>query len=485
MSRIFDDLPSSNLNLNLDLNSNLNSLLTNNNEKTHKLAYEWSFWQHFRPTSIPTDTMTLTSSSTLPSNVDTNTEIESIDNETNDKIIINYSDSKTHHLSTNADNNTNAGINNDKNDTVNHEIIDNGDADEEKTDNTDNTADLRAAQYVNGTTLLSFPKFNSSSNNEQTDTIDSVEQFWESLINLKNLNEVPIDTEYFFFKKGIKPLWEDEFNKNGGRWYFSFNNNNQKHRRNFMSVFWELLLIKLVSGQFLPTNFQLPLNEEILDNSEFNNLECKIKLSNKELNKLILDDIAGIVVSLRSKKIIISIWNTHLSYEKFKKDNDINGNSKDIEYNHTFREHLNPKSKHIFEEIGLTTYQFRQLIYESVSETLNEALNLVKTKETANDLNKTYKQKIFKYTPHFVDPTTENNKKGKYKSKKNSNGNTNNNGNYNKNKNNNEDSEKFSNLGKIRKKVEFNDNGLMVEELNVLSFKQKWNRKRRPVINKI
>ncbi|KAG0683766.1 hypothetical protein C6P40_001206 [Pichia californica] len=458
MSRIFDDLPSS-----------LNTSFKNDDDKSHKLAYEWTFWQHFRPTSIPTDTTKDQQSNEQDDETESiSTEFESLHTESN------YT--------------------------------------EESTTNTTpiTTADMRDVQYLNGTTLLTFPKFNNSISNlqiNQTDTIDTIEQFWESFINLKSINDVPIDTEYFFFKKGIKPMWEDEFNKNGGRWYFSLNNNNLKHRRNLMCVFWELLLIKLISGNFLPLNFELPLNNEILDNPEFNELNCEKKLSNKELNKLIMDDIAGIVISLRSKKIIISIWNTHLSYEKYKIDNKINNNTnidnnnlncvKNEEYNHMFRENLNFKSKHIFEQIGLTIYQFRQLIYESISQTLYEALNLVKTKENSADLNRAYKQKIFKYLSHFHDTPriTDNNKKlngngngnnNKFKSKKNFN-----NGDWNSYKNltsingtklSNSETEKFSNLGKLRKKVEFTNEGLMVEELNVLSFKQKWNRKRRPFL---
>lgn len=441
MSRIFDNLPSS---------------LSGPKGSPHKLAYEWSFWQHFRPTSISSASEELNVNATEDNNEQTQLESEMVFDTTVDKL---------------------KDISLDK---IAETPLEN-DGEMEKNEK----ADMRAAQYIEGTTLLNFPKvFSSDGNEEQTDTIDTVEQFWESLCNLKNINDVPIDTEYFFFKKGIKPLWEDEFNKKGGRWSFSFSNSHLKYRKNFLCVFWELLLIKLISGQFLSTDFMLPLSDKVLDNKEFKDIQCKMHMSNEELNKLVLDDIAGIVISVRSKKIILSIWNTHLSYEKYKKDNDITGSVKSEEYNHFFRERLNPKTKHIFEEIGLTTYQFRQLIYQSVSQIFYEAIELVKTNESAQDLQRIYKQKVFKYSPHFVDGYS---KKTKFKTKRtpndwNSYKNNNNGSAYGGDKSSYDDTERFSSLGKLRKKVEFTDEGLMVEELNVLSFKQKWNRRRRPLM---
>ncbi|GAV27756.1 hypothetical protein PMKS-001224 [Pichia membranifaciens] len=441
MSRIFDNLPSS---------------LNSSREIPHKLAYEWSFWQHFRPTSVPS----------VSEDGNTNTTEES--NQHSEIDTASHTETDTEKDST-LDKST--------------EAPSEADDETEKSDN----ADMRAAQYIEGTTLLTFPKvYSRDTRMEQTDTIDTVEQFWQSFCNLKSINDVPIDTEYFFFKKGIKPLWEDEFNKKGGRWSFSFSNSHLKYRKNLLCVFWELLLLRLIGGKFLSEDLELPLNDKTLDNKEFKEIQSKMHMSNAELNKLVLDDIAGIMVSVRSKKIILSIWNTHLSYEKFKKENYITGSVKNEEYNHFFRERLNPKTKHIYEEIGLTTYQFRQIIYEAVSQIFSDAIELVKTKDSAQDLQKIYKQKLFKYTPHFVDGYSANTKKTKYKTKrtssdwdpyKNMSGNS-----YVGEKASYGDAERFSSLGKLRKKVEFTDEGLMVEELNVLSFKQKWNRRRRPAM---
>ena len=49
-------------------------------------------------------------------------------------------------------------------------------------------------------------------------TINTIESFWEVFNNINKLN---IENGMFFLMKdGIKPMWEDEKNKNGGCWSF-------------------------------------------------------------------------------------------------------------------------------------------------------------------------------------------------------------------------------------------------------------------------
>ncbi|EDV40055.1 uncharacterized protein Dana_GF10327 [Drosophila ananassae] len=48
--------------------------------------------------------------------------------------------------------------------------------------------------------------------------IDSVETFWSLYYTIKTPSELKIGCDYSVFKKGIKPMWEDEANIKGGRW---------------------------------------------------------------------------------------------------------------------------------------------------------------------------------------------------------------------------------------------------------------------------
>jgi len=39
--------------------------------------------------------------------------------------------------------------------------------------------------------------------------------------HIKPASELRVGTDYSLFKKGIRPMWEDVANKNGGRWLVS------------------------------------------------------------------------------------------------------------------------------------------------------------------------------------------------------------------------------------------------------------------------
>ena len=418
--------------------SSIKTTTMSKSEEVHKLAYEWSFWQHIR----------------LPTNV-TGASTGSV--------------GSGHETPASAD-----------------------DADTTVTDTPNTTAsDVRDVQYIQDTTILSFPRVFGKVG-EQTDVVDSVEQFWESLVNMQNVEDVADDTEYFFFKKGIKPLWEDESNKRGGRWSLSFSNPHHKFKKLPLCIFWEMLLLRIVSGKLLDDDISIPLSREVLENQEFDNIACKKTVSNAQLNKMIMDDLAGVTISIRNKKIIVSIWNTHLAYEDFKSLNGVTGSCRNEEYLSTYREKLKFKSKQVYEELGLTVYQFRQLIFHSVNKILNESFEYVRDDDTYKDMHKIYNRQIFKYTPHFYDGSLVESKKNKYgtnegsKGRRSLNANSNAAGNADwfKGRSGNggtagsagsgfgsNTGEKFSKLGQVRKKVEFNDKGLIVEELNVMRLR--------------
>ena len=49
-------------------------------------------------------------------------------------------------------------------------------------------------------------------------TFNSVEEFWGLYHNIALPSELPSGCDYSLFKDGIKPMWEDKKNKDGGRW---------------------------------------------------------------------------------------------------------------------------------------------------------------------------------------------------------------------------------------------------------------------------
>ncbi|ODQ64097.1 translation initiation factor eIF4e [Nadsonia fulvescens var. elongata DSM 6958] len=54
-------------------------------------------------------------------------------------------------------------------------------------------------------------------------SFDTVEDFWGVYNNIPKASELPIKGDYALFRKGIKPEWEEEENKDGGKWSYVFN----------------------------------------------------------------------------------------------------------------------------------------------------------------------------------------------------------------------------------------------------------------------
>merc|ERR1712137_695540 len=98
-------------------------------------------------------------------------------------------------------------------------------------------------------------------------TFSTIEQFWSYYNHMVRPNELPNTADYHMFKKGIKPMWEDDANKKGGKWIVRL-------KKGLATKFWEDLVLATVGGQF-------DVGEEI----------------------------CGVVISIRYQEDIISVWN--------------------------------------------------------------------------------------------------------------------------------------------------------------------------------
>ncbi|GKT84619.1 eukaryotic translation initiation factor 4E-4 [Colletotrichum tofieldiae] len=96
---------------------------------------------------------------------------------------------------------------------------------------------------------------------------NTVEEFWVGYPHLKRPSELSVGWEYHFFKRGIRPIWEDEENRSGGKWVLRL-------KKGIVDRYWE------------DTVFAL-LGEAFIDASE---------------------EVCGGVVSVRNGEDIISIW---------------------------------------------------------------------------------------------------------------------------------------------------------------------------------
>ncbi|KAF9110915.1 Eukaryotic translation initiation factor 4E type 2 [Mortierella sp. AM989] len=74
-------------------------------------------------------------------------------------------------------------------------------------------------------------------------TFGSVEGFWAVYSHLKRPHELPTVSDYHLFKQGVRPVWEDATNINGGKWIVRL-------KKGLASRYWENLVIAVIGDQF-------------------------------------------------------------------------------------------------------------------------------------------------------------------------------------------------------------------------------------------
>lgn len=62
-------------------------------------------------------------------------------------------------------------------------------------------------------------------NIKEIGTLSSLEDFWGIYNNIIKTSSLSYGSNYYLFKDGIKPMWEDPSNKNGGKWSIQFKKN--------------------------------------------------------------------------------------------------------------------------------------------------------------------------------------------------------------------------------------------------------------------
>jgi translation initiation factor 4E len=95
----------------------------------------------------------------------------------------------------------------------------------------------------------------------------TAQEFWKVFVHLKRPSKLPTVSDYNLFKQGIRPVWEDEENKRGGKWIMRL-------KKGVADRYWEELLMAIVGDQFMEAS----------------------------------EEVCGIVVSVRSGEDVFSIW---------------------------------------------------------------------------------------------------------------------------------------------------------------------------------
>ena len=95
----------------------------------------------------------------------------------------------------------------------------------------------------------------------------TAEAFWIVYTHLKRPSTLPAVSDYHVFKKGIRPVWEDEENKKGGKWIVRL-------KKGVSDRYWEDLLLAIVGDQFAEAG----------------------------------EEVCGAVLSVRSGEDVLSVW---------------------------------------------------------------------------------------------------------------------------------------------------------------------------------
>jgi len=78
-------------------------------------------------------------------------------------------------------------------------------------------------------------------------SFDTVEDFWALYNHIQLASGLSWGSDYYLFKEGIRPMWEDTQNVEGGRWLIQVD----KSRRNeLLDHYWLELLMAVIGEQF-------------------------------------------------------------------------------------------------------------------------------------------------------------------------------------------------------------------------------------------
>lgn len=113
-------------------------------------------------------------------------------------------------------------------------------------------------------------------------SFDSVEEFWGLYNHIVPPSQLPQKANYYLFKEGIIPAWEDEANKNGGKW--SIQLPKEKNRGN-VDKMWLYTMLAAIGETFDP----------YLTNADSSDPDSQSLIT-------------GVIVSTRPQFYRLSIW---------------------------------------------------------------------------------------------------------------------------------------------------------------------------------
>ena len=156
---------------------------------------------------------------------------------------------------------------------------------------------------------------------------DTLDDFWAIFQYLKKPDDYKQPVEMQLFKEGIKPMWEDENNKNGGKIAL-------KLRKEYSNLVWEELVFAFIGGYFAK-EIKDEINGLVINcKKDFNTLQIWTKSFNEEVTSGIEKNIREILSI--PKEVVLEIksfnmqqnkeYNNYHSYNNYNNYNNYKGN---------------------------------------------------------------------------------------------------------------------------------------------------------------
>ncbi|MBW0543052.1 hypothetical protein O181_082767 [Austropuccinia psidii MF-1] len=114
--------------------------------------------------------------------------------------------------------------------------------------------------------------------------VESVEEFWGLYNNIVPPSLIHVGSNYYLFKGGIKPAWEDPSNQKGGRWTIQLS---RDRSRDLIDKWWLYTMLAAIGE-----TFETPFTAN----------------GKPPANMCFTDEVTGVVVSSRKSFFRISIW---------------------------------------------------------------------------------------------------------------------------------------------------------------------------------
>lgn len=92
--------------------------------------------------------------------------------------------------------------------------------------------------------------------------VSTVEDFWAVYHHMKEVSQLDSGCDYALFKTGIRPMWEDTANKEGGRWLLQLD---RFQRTQWLDQIWLEIMLFLIGGDHTESGTEESVNGAVVN----------------------------------------------------------------------------------------------------------------------------------------------------------------------------------------------------------------------------